>query len=130
MDVWQAAGFYVGLNLLIILVLGYNVVRLRLARKIGIGDGGDERLQRAIRAHGNASEWTPVALIGLVLAAHMDAPVLAIHILGVALTLGRALHGVGLSGSSGLSLGRQIGMILTILTYLLLIIGLIGHAIT
>ena len=39
-----AAGLYVGLNLLILLVLGVMVMRQRQATKIGVGDGGQEKL--------------------------------------------------------------------------------------
>ena len=81
-----------------------------------------------MREHANAVETIPVALIGLTLMALMNAPVMAIHAIGVALTLGRVLHAWGMSGSIGVSIGRLLGSALTLLVFLALAIGLIGHA--
>ena len=72
------------------------------------------RSMLAIRAHGNAVEIMPLALIGLVALANTGTSALFIHALGGALTLGRALHGYGLSHSDGPSLGRMSGMILSL----------------
>lgn len=128
MTAMTAAGLYVGLNLLILLVLGLMVMMQRNTSKVGIGDGGDDKLIRASRAHGNGAEWTPAALIGLIAAASLGAPVLAIHILGGMLTAGRLLHGWGLSRNSGRSIGRVLGALLTLIVYIVLGAGLVVHA--
>lgn len=128
MSAMTAAGLYVGLNLLILLVLGVMVMRQRQATKIGVGDGGQEKLILAVRAHANGTEWTPAALIGLVAAAALGAPVIAIHVLGAMLTAGRILHGWGLSGSAGTSPGRMAGTLLTLIVYIALGAGLAVHA--
>jgi uncharacterized membrane protein YecN with MAPEG domain len=125
----QAVSLYVGANLLILLALGINVIRLRGSTKTSLGHGESAELERACRAHANASEWTPGALVGLVIMALIGAPMLAIHALGMSLTLARALHGWGLSSNSGTSMGRFMGALLTLIVYLGLAIGLIGHAI-
>lgn len=126
----QAVSLYIGANLLIILILGLNVIRFRHSTKTSLGHGGHDALERACRAHANASEWTPGALIGLALMALIGAPIMAIHAIGLSLTVGRALHGWGLSSKAGTSFGRLFGMLLTLLVYLALAIGLIGHAVT
>jgi uncharacterized membrane protein YecN with MAPEG domain len=126
----SAAGLYVGLNLLILLVLGVMVMVRRNKAQIGIGDGGDETLVRASRAHGNGAEWTPAALIGLLAAAALGAPAIAIHVLGIMLTVGRLLHGWGLSRNSGRSIGRVLGSLLTLIVYITLGAGLVAHALT
>lgn len=43
MSAMTAAGLYVGLNLLILLVLGVMVMRQRQATKIGVGNGGQKK---------------------------------------------------------------------------------------
>ena len=40
------AGLYIAINLLILLVLAWNVIAGRRASKVGFGDGGDESLDR------------------------------------------------------------------------------------
>jgi len=130
MTEFQAVSLYVGANLLIILILGINVIRYRRSTQTSLGHGDNEALERAARAHANASEWTPGALIGLVLMALIGAPMLAIHALGMSLTVARGLHGWGLSSNSGTSFGRLIGTAMTLLVYLGLGVGLIGHAVT
>jgi uncharacterized membrane protein YecN with MAPEG domain len=51
------AALYAGLIALMLLVLAIPVSRLRHSLKVGLGDGGDARLARAIRAHANTVEW-------------------------------------------------------------------------
>lgn len=123
-----AASLYTGINMLILLVLSINVSRLRRASGIGVGDGGNLKLTLACRAHGNSAEWLPVGLGGLILAALLGAPALAVHALGAALTVGRLAFAVGILSSDGPSPGRMLGMGLTYLVYLLLGAGLIVHA--
>jgi hypothetical protein len=123
-----AAGLYIGINLLLLLLVGFNVSLQRRAAKTSLGEG-EGKLQQACRAFGNSAEWLPGALLGLTVAAHLGAPALAIHVLGVMLTLGRVLLVFGLLSSSGPSFGRISGMILTYLVYLSLGFGLIAHAV-
>lgn len=122
----EIAALYVGVNILILLALAFMVVRARQTHKIVLGDGGNEAAQRAIRAHGNASEYIPAALVGLVLLALLDpaAPLWLLHAAGLTLTIGRILHGIGLN-TGPLNIGRMAGMLLTILSYLLIGGGLI-----
>ena len=121
----QIAGLYAALNAIIMLVLGMHVSRMRGKTKINLGDGGNPELLRAIRAHGNNTEYVPFALILMSLLALQQASVMLLHGLGLALTLGRIAHGLGLSRSAGLSLGRGLGTGLTYLTILLAAVMLI-----
>lgn len=114
----QAAVLYVGLNGLITLALALHVSRCRLKSKVDLGDGGDLALQRAIRAHGNNVEYVPITLLIILGVAMLSASTLLVHALGVALTLGRLLHGIGLNLSGGASFGRGAGILLTWLTLL------------
>ena len=120
------AALYVGLNILILLVLGYLVMSGRRKHKIVLGSGGNAEFERAVRAHANAAEYIPAGLVGIVMAALLDpaAPLWLLHGAGISLTLGRILHGVGLH-TGALNAGRMLGMMLTWASYLLLAGGLI-----
>jgi uncharacterized membrane protein YecN with MAPEG domain len=109
-----AVALYTGLNVLIIFALIWQVIGHRRREKITLGDGGFPPLIRAIRAHANAIEIAPIALIGLIVMVMANAPLWAIHVGGLSLTLGRALHGYGLSRNEGTSFGRMVGMILSL----------------
>ena len=74
-----AAGLYVGLMILMGIVLQIRVIRLRRSKLIGIGDGQDKELARAIRVHGNFAENVPVGLAGLIMLALIDAQAIVIH---------------------------------------------------
>jgi len=123
-----AASIYAGLNLLLLMALGLNVSMTRRRTQTSLGDGGDEAVTCAVRAHGNHAEWFPAFIIALVLAALIGTPVYAIHALGAAFTLARVLHAWGLLNTAGVSFGRFTGSLLTLLCCLLLGAGLIGHA--
>lgn len=114
----QIAAAYAGANLLILFALAALVVRQRGKHKISFGDGGVEPLQRAIRAHANAVEYVGPGLAGLAILALSGALAVELHVVGAMLTLGRALHGFGLSRQSGRSLGRFVGTLLTWLSFL------------
>jgi uncharacterized membrane protein YecN with MAPEG domain len=122
----EIAALYIGVNILILLVLSYVVVRGRRTHKIALGDGKNRDVERAIRAHGNAAEYIPAALVGILGLALLNpaAPVWLIHASGILLTLGRIIHGVGLN-LSAVNLGRTLGVALTWLAYLLIGGGLI-----
>lgn len=118
MSASAAVALYTGLNVLIILALIWQVIRYRRREKISLGDGGHPGLIRAIRAHANATEVAPIALVGLSAMAMASAPVWAIHVGGLSLTVGRVLHAYGLSRVEGASFGRMVGMLLSLIALL------------
>ena len=126
MRLLEAAALYAGVNILILLVLAVLVIAGRRRHKIVLGDGGNAEFNRAVRAHANAAEYIPAALVGLVALALFDpaTPLWLIHSAGLSLTLGRILHAVGLH-TGALNLGRALGVTLTLLSYLLIGAGLI-----
>jgi uncharacterized protein len=107
-------GFYAGALALLYLVLTFRTIFLRGKLRVALGDGKQESLQRAIRAHANFAEYVPLALILLVLIASNSSPTLLIHGLGLALLLGRLLHALGVSRTPEPLVLRQAGMVLTI----------------
>ncbi|MEI8299112.1 MAG: MAPEG family protein [Pseudomonadota bacterium] len=105
---------YAALLALLAVALGAWVVTLRVRHRVGLGDGGQSRLTRAIRAHGNLLETAPLALLLLLLAELTAAlPVVGLQATGLALLCGRLLHAAGLARSGGASPPRFVGMLLT-----------------
>jgi len=111
MSALQVASVYIAINILMLVWFAMRVVARRFRGKISMGDGGSEDLARAIRVHGNASEYTPPMLIGLLVLAFLESPIWGLHGLGIGFTLGRLMHAVGMSG--GPLILRQLGMVLT-----------------
>jgi len=89
---------------------------------VGVGDGGEKLLIKAIRIHGNFSEYIPLSLILLACYELNGASALWMHALGATLFVGRILHAVGLSSSLGTSKPRLVGMMSTFTVILILAI--------
>lgn len=109
----HVTGIYAALGALLLLVLAVRISLARRAAHVGIGDGGNHELNKRIRAHANAAEYLPVALLLLLLLDLGQTPPLWLHLFGVALIVGRVLHAIGLSRTAGESFGRLVGIALT-----------------
>ena len=108
--------FYASLLALIYLYLTAQVILHRRSQQIGIGDGGDELLQRLIRVHGNFAEYVPLTLLLLaILEISTEIPWL-IHLFCASLVIGRVLHAYGLRHSEGATWQRVAGMMLTLMS--------------
>lgn len=105
--------------------LSVRIGMIRTAKKISIGDGGDEDLIRRMRAQANFIENTPIVLV--LIAAIEFARTGNPWLMGVAAAyaLGRVAHGVGMDGGP-LGFGRTLGTLITMLTQL----GLATWAVT
>jgi len=112
--------FYVGLCALIFFILSVMVIRLRAVRHVWFGDAGHADLHRAIRVQANFAEYTPLALLVIVVVEAAGYSIWIVHALGIALVAGRILHACGLMRSAGASFGRFVG---TNLTFLVLVTG-------
>lgn len=106
-------GIYVAFATLLVLLLAGRVSMRRGAAKVGLGDGGDADLLRRIRAHANALENLPLALLLLLMLELNQTQPLWLHVFGCVLIVGRILHAIGLSRSSKESVGRFVGTVLT-----------------
>ena len=123
----EIAAVYAGVNILLLLILAVRVAGGRRRGRIVLGDGGENRdFHRLVRAHGNAAEYIPAGIVGLLFVALMEpaTPLWLLHAAGISLTAGRILHGIGLH-TGVLNIGRMLGMVLTWTSYLLLGGGLI-----
>ena len=102
---------YASLLALLVLLLVAVVVRLRRSLRIGLGDGGNRDLARAIRVHGNAIESVPLFLILLAVYEINGGAAALLHLFGVVYFASRILHAWGLLSHSGVSPGRFYGTI-------------------
>lgn len=120
--------FYAALCTLLVLFLAGRVMAYRVKFKVGLGDGGHGELNRRVRAHANAVEYLPLALLllgGMELNGYPDA---AIHGFGATLLVSRLLHAWGLSRSAGSSPGRFLGTLLTLLLMIAMaVFAIIGY---
>ncbi|MEM7413117.1 MAG: MAPEG family protein [Myxococcota bacterium] len=95
-DALRAVALWSSANLLLMLALGLMVSRLRIQLGQAVGLGGDARLERAVRAHGNNTEYVPGALLLLLLAAATGHSISMLHVAGGALFAARVLHAIGI----------------------------------
>ena len=124
-----AAGLYAGIMAILALWLGMIVSKWRSRLKVWVGDGGQIDLVRAMRGQANFVETVPLALGLFLFMAMAGAPALAIHVLGVALTVGRILHGLHFSAPDTPKWQRGAGAGLSMLVLVLAALGAIGHAV-
>ena len=126
--VLKMTALYIALNAAIMVALAANVIRMRYRTRTRFGDAGKLQMMRAIRAHGNNTEYVPIALILLLLAHSLGAGLALIHAIGLPLTVGRILHAAGFLAPgqetpAGHSQLRMAGMILT---FFAILVGILG----
>ena len=113
-------------------VLSVRVIRYR-GRGIPLGDGGDPAMLRLIRGQANFAEYVPLALLMMAMLEYTHTSIYLLHVLGLALLIGRLLHGYALSFKRRFVFGRAAGTILTFFVLitegiLCLMTALEGHA--
>ncbi len=107
-----------GAAALINIWLMIRVGQVRTSEKVSIGDGGNEKVIRRMRAHSNYIESAPFVLflVAAIELATATSPVWLWIVAGLYL-LGRVAHGVGMDDGK-FGKGRMIGTIVTLLTLL------------
>jgi len=115
----MTTALYAALLALFYIVMSFKVVGKRRQYQIGIGSNGEMALERAIRVHGNFAEYVPFALLLMFLAEYSGLAALYIHILGVALIIGRFSHAWGVRQVKEPMRFRVFGMVLTFSVMLL-----------
>ncbi|MBE9557974.1 MAG: MAPEG family protein [Proteobacteria bacterium] len=108
--------FYAALVALVYVYLSLRVINTRRSERVGLGDGDNRTLRRAIRAHGNCGEYAPMALLLIAFAEMQGAQVWLIHALGLMLLAGRVAHASGFGREPERMNLRVAGMRLTIAT--------------
>lgn len=110
----SALALHVGLNLVLTFLLALNVVRHRFK-----GDSADQvMLEKAVRAHGNNTEYVPIVLIGLGVIAMTGASAQTISILGASLLVARVFHAYGIQQAKVPNIFGMVGNIVTWLVML------------
>ncbi|WP_374386343.1 MAPEG family protein [Sandaracinobacter sp.] len=85
---------------LMIVVLGLRVSAIRRSAHVSLGDGGNPLLEERIRAHGNAVETIPIALILLGLAERALGQPWYLVAMAVVLVVSRLIHPIGMARPS------------------------------
>ena len=88
---------YAALLGLLFIVLSIRVTKTRRQARVAVGDGGNPQLQRAIGVHNNFAQYVPLTLLLLAFCEMQQAPAILVHLLCLALLLGRLLHAYGVS---------------------------------
>lgn len=117
MQIPSITATYLAVLALIYVGLGLQVVRLRRRHKAGFGDGGNEELRCAIRAHGHFAEYVPLITLMVAFLEMSGLPAAGVHKLMGTLLVSRLLHPFGMyakPGSLQFRVGRIGGMVLTI----------------
>jgi uncharacterized membrane protein YecN with MAPEG domain len=105
----------------IFIKLSFAVIGLRRKNKVGLGSGGHEELERAIRAQGNFAEYVPFGILLIACLELNGAPWWVVIIPGITLIIGRLLHAVGINTPPPDFSKRILGMKFTFLTLIALI---------
>lgn len=109
---------YAALLALWFTVLSLHVIRCRREARVSLGDGGNGRLQRAIRAQANFAEYVPIALILLLVIELSRYSIYLVHVIGLALVVARLLHGYALAFRPSFRFGRSCGAAITLVVVL------------
>lgn len=102
-----------GLLSILYIWLSARVIAIRRAAQVSLGTGGDDLLERRMRAHGNFAEYAPLGLILIGLAEMNGLPTLAVAGLAGLLVMGRVLHAIALSTPIRRMKCRVFGMVFT-----------------
>ena len=106
--------------------LSFAVIRLRRKNKIGLGSGGHEELERAIRAQGNFAEYVPFGLMLIACLEINGAPWWLVAVPGMTLTAGRLIHARGINMPPPDFSQRVLGMKFTFNTLIALVVLNLG----
>jgi uncharacterized membrane protein YecN with MAPEG domain len=105
----------------IFIKLSFLVIGLRRKNKVGLGSGGHEDLERAIRAQGNFAEYVPFGVILLACLELNGAPWWLVAIPGLTLIIGRLIHAIGINTPPPDFSKRILGMKFTFMTLMALV---------
>lgn len=111
---------------IIFVKLSFAVIGLRRKNKVGLGSGGYDDLERAIRAQGNFAEYVPIGLILIACLELNDAPWWLVILPGITLIIGRLIHAKGINEPPPNFSSRVLGMKFTFGTLITLAILNVG----
>ena len=88
---------YAALLAFVFITLSLRTIKLRREYKISIGHSRNKIIERAMRAHANFAEYVPFSLLLLIMLESLTRLPVLIHLLGMALLIGRVIHAYGIS---------------------------------
>lgn len=106
---------------MIFIKLSFAVIGLRRKNKVGLGSGGHDDLERAIRAQGNFAEYVPFGITLIACLELNGAPLWLVAIPGIALIIGRLIHAKGINTPPPDFSKRVLGMKFTFFTLIALV---------
>lgn len=109
---------YASLLAILLFILSIRVIGLRgspIFAFMALGKDDDELLQRAVRAHGNLTEYLPTMLILLFFLETAGVAGTKLHVLAGAFLLGRVMHGICMGFMRSSMPMRVVGTALTLL---------------
>lgn len=109
----------------VFVALSVRTLLLRRSLGVGIGDGDQPILARAVRVHSNFAEYVPLSLLLIYFLETQVKSSPWIHVLCSALLVGRITHAFGVSQVKENYRYRVIGMALTFTAILSASIGLV-----
>lgn len=113
------------LNGLILLLLTINVSRIRMKHQISLGDGGNKRLNRAIRTHANGVEQVPMFLLLVLSLEFLKASSDLLGAIVILFTISRVFHAIGMLG--GPFICRRVGAGVTYLAQMVVVALLVKN---
>jgi uncharacterized protein len=111
---------------IIFVKLSFAVIGLRRKNKVGLGTGGFDDLERAVRAQGNFAEYVPIGLILIACLELNGAPWWLVILPGITLIIGRLIHAKGINEPPPNFSSRVLGMKFTFGTLITLAILNVG----
>jgi uncharacterized membrane protein YecN with MAPEG domain len=104
---------YGALLAIVFLYLSFTTIGKRRSLRVGLGDGDQPAMTRAMRAHANFAEYVPFALLLIyIMERHSDSRGWA-HVLCLLLLAGRICHAIGFGREPETFRLRVTGMTLT-----------------
>ena len=107
---------------IIFVKLSFSVIGLRRINKVGLGSGGYEDLERAIRAQGNFAEYVPFGIILIACLELNGAPWWWVALPGMTLIVGRLIHAKGINTPAPDFSNRVLGMKFTFNSLIALVV--------
>lgn len=107
--------------------LSVRVGQVRRSEKVGLGDGGSDRVLRRMRAHANFAENAPIVLLLVLLLEFAAGTSVWLWVAAGLFLLARIAHGLGMDEGRP---GRGVGTGLTLLLQILLALWAISVPIT
>ena len=111
---------------IIFIRLSFAVIGLRRKNKVGLGSGGHEDLERAIRTQANFAEYIPLGVILIACLELNGAPWWLVAIPGVSLIIGRLIHAKGMNTPPPDFSKRVLGMKFTFFTLIAVVVLNLG----